>query len=252
MKRAIWLLPDMDSTGNWYKPGEVSLEKDVVLPYVPNVQICDKKCLTRALPHRKTLLFFRGRTKRNAGGKIRSKLIAVLQHEEGVIIEEGSIGDEGRSASQKGMRGSIFCLSPAGDTPSSARLFDAIVSGCIPVIVSDELELPFEGLLDYRKVALCVSSSHAIQPGWVMSYLRSVSPLQISGMQFHLAELSKHFQYGSPAQPLGPEDMTWRMIGGKIQSIKLHIRRAQRLVEGSRDVCSCDCRYSNSTLNYKL
>lgn len=47
---------------------------------------------------------------------------------------------------------SIFCLNPAGDTPSSARLFDAIVSGCIPVIVSDELELPFEGILDYSKV----------------------------------------------------------------------------------------------------
>ena len=49
---------------------------------------------------------------------------------------------------------SLFCLSPAGDTPSSARLFDAIVSGCIPVIISDELELPFEGILDYRKVCL--------------------------------------------------------------------------------------------------
>lgn len=46
----------------------------------------------------------------------------------------------------------MFCLSPAGDTPSSARLFDAIVSGCIPVVVSDELELPFEGILDYRQV----------------------------------------------------------------------------------------------------
>lgn len=45
-------------------------------------------------------------------------------------------------------------MSPAGDTPSSARLFDAIVSGCIPVIISDELELPFEGILDYRKVCL--------------------------------------------------------------------------------------------------
>ena len=43
-------------------------------------------------------------------------------------------------------------MCPAGDTPSSARLFDAIVSGCIPVIVSDELELPFEGILDYKKV----------------------------------------------------------------------------------------------------
>ena len=51
----------------------------------------------------------------------------------------------------------MFCLSPAGDTPSSARLFDAVVSGCIPVIVSDELELPFEGILDYRKVILFFS-----------------------------------------------------------------------------------------------
>lgn len=50
----------------------------------------------------------------------------------------------------------MFCLCPAGDTPSSARLFDAIVSGCIPVIVSDELELPFEGILDYRKVILFI------------------------------------------------------------------------------------------------
>lgn len=52
---------------------------------------------------------------------------------------------------------STFCLNPAGDTPSSARLFDAIVSGCIPVIVSDELELPFEGILDYRKVTQCIN-----------------------------------------------------------------------------------------------
>ncbi|KAF7137554.1 hypothetical protein RHSIM_Rhsim07G0248200 [Rhododendron simsii] len=37
MKTAIWLLPDMDSTGNWYKPGQVSLEKDLILPYVPIV-----------------------------------------------------------------------------------------------------------------------------------------------------------------------------------------------------------------------
>lgn len=57
---------------------------------------------------------------------------------------------------------SIFCLSPAGDTPSSARLFDAIVSGCIPVIVSDELELPFEGFIDYRKVWITTKHLNAI------------------------------------------------------------------------------------------
>jgi hypothetical protein len=39
---------------------------------------------------------------------------------------------------------------PAGDTPSSSRIYDAIANLCIPVIVSDDIELPFEDLLDYR------------------------------------------------------------------------------------------------------
>lgn len=247
MKLAIWLLPDLDSTGKWYKPGEVSLEKDVVLPYVPNVEVCDEHCLGQNSAHRRTLLFFRGRTKRNAGGKIRSKLMAILKDESDVVIEEGTSGDAGREAAQHGMRSSTYCLSPAGDTPSSARLFDAIVSGCIPVIASDELELPFEGMLDYRKMAVFVSSLQATQPGWLINHLRNISSSQVSEMQAQLAQFSKHFQYTHPAQPLGPEDMTWRVIAGKLHFIKLHIRRAQRVVEGSRSICSCDCRLSNQT-----
>ncbi|KAJ7297083.1 hypothetical protein O6H91_Y081400 [Diphasiastrum complanatum] len=247
MKNAIWLLPDLDSTGNWYKAGEVSLEKDVVLPYVPNVDTCDMKCLRETWPHRRILLFFRGRTKRNAGGKIRSRLVTLLQHEKDVIIDEGSIGEAGKIAAQVGMRSAIFCLSPAGDTPSSARLFDAIVSGCIPVVVSDELELPFEGFLDYRKVVLFVSSAQAVQRGWLLAYLRSIKSEKISELQREVAMVAKHFEYSSPAQPWGPEDLTWQMVAGKLVVIRLHIWRAQRMVEGGRNICSCDCRYGNSS-----
>ncbi|GMH09112.1 hypothetical protein Nepgr_010952 [Nepenthes gracilis] len=245
VKNAIWLLPDMDSTGNWYKPGQVYLEKDLILPYVPNVDFCDAECLLENESKRRTLLFFRGRLKRNAGGKIRSKLIALLVGAEGVVIEEGTAGEAGKAAAQNGMRKSIFCLSPAGDTPSSARLFDAIVSGCIPVIVSDELELPFEGIIDYRKMALFVSSSDALQPGWLLSYLKSVSPSLIQEKQKCLAKYSRHFLYSSPAQPLGPEDLVWRMIAGKLLNIKLHIRRSQRVVPESRSMCTCECRRAN-------
>ncbi|KAL8142698.1 hypothetical protein V2J09_015730 [Rumex salicifolius] len=181
------------------------------------------------------------------GGKIRSKLVSELADAEGVVIAEGTAGMAGKAAAQQGMRKSTFCLSPAGDTPSSARLFDAIVSGCIPVIVSDELELPFEGIIDYRKMALFISSSDALQPGWLLSYLRSISPSKINEMQKHLAKYSRHFLYSSPAQPLGPEDLAWRMIAGKLVNIKLHIRRSQRVVKESRSLCTCDCRRANLT-----
>lgn len=49
-----------------YKPGQVFLEKDLILPYVPNVELCDAKCLLETESKRSTLLFFRGRLKRNA------------------------------------------------------------------------------------------------------------------------------------------------------------------------------------------
>lgn len=248
MKKAIWLLPDMDSTGNWYKPGQIWLEKDLILPYVPNVEVCDASCLLKSQSQRDILLFFRGRLKRNAGGKIRAKLVAELQDKEGVVIEEGSAGEGGKEAAQSGMRRSVFCLSPAGDTPSSARLFDAIVSGCIPVIVSDELELPFEGILDYREIALFVSSSDAVQPGWLITFLKSIGSAQISEMRANLAKHSRHFVYSSPALPLGAEDLTWRMIAGKLMNIKLHIRRSQRVVKESRSLCTCDCRRANLTI----
>ncbi|XWS58748.1 hypothetical protein CRYUN_Cryun08bG0060400 [Craigia yunnanensis] len=104
VKNAIWLLPDMDSTGNWYKPGQVSLEKDLILPYVPNVDLCDTQCLSESESKRTTLLFFRGRLKRNAGGKIRAKLVAELTGAKDIIIEEGTAGEGGKAAAQKGMR----------------------------------------------------------------------------------------------------------------------------------------------------
>ncbi|KAF8008840.1 hypothetical protein BT93_K2479 [Corymbia citriodora subsp. variegata] len=252
MKNAIWLLPDMDSTGNWYKPGQVSLEKDLILPYAPNVDLCDAKCVSDSQSKRTTLLFFRGRLKRNAGGKIRAKLVAELSGAEGVVIEEGTAGDAGKAAAQSGMRRSIFCLSPAGDTPSSARLFDAIVSGCIPVIVSDELELPLEGILDYRKIVLFVSSSDAVQPGWLLTYLRNVSTAQVRRLQSSLAKYSRHFIYSNPAKPLGPEDLVWRMMAGKLMNIKLHTRRSQRVVKESRSICTCDCRRANITSTMSL
>ncbi|KAJ8451381.1 hypothetical protein Cgig2_017772 [Carnegiea gigantea] len=172
-----------------YKPGQVYLEKDLILPYVANVEFCDAQCLRENESKRSTLVFFRGRLKRNAGGKIRSKLVEELSGADGVLIEEGTAGEAGKAAAQNGMRKSIFCLSPAGDTPSSARLFDAIVSGCVPVIISDELELPFEGIIDYRKMALFVSSSDALKPGWLLSYLKGIGPSEIKEKQRYLAKV---------------------------------------------------------------
>ncbi|KAI3500345.1 hypothetical protein L1887_36165 [Cichorium endivia] len=84
VKNAIWLLPDVDSTGNRYKPSQVLLEKDLILPYVPNLDLCEAKCLSER--------------------KIRSKLGSELGGADAVINEEGSVGEAGRIPAQTGMR----------------------------------------------------------------------------------------------------------------------------------------------------
>ncbi|KAI9119770.1 hypothetical protein K1719_009159 [Acacia pycnantha] len=88
------------------------------------------------------------------GGKIRAKLVSELSGADDVILEEGTAGQGGKAAAQGGMR----------------KLFDAIVSGCIPVITSDELELPFEGILDYRKCVVEVLMLKCLKLGVKMLY----------------------------------------------------------------------------------
>jgi Exostosin family len=41
-----------------------------------------------------------------------------------------------------GMRLTTFCPAPGGDSPSAKRMFDALIAGCIPVILSEDFVWP--------------------------------------------------------------------------------------------------------------
>lgn len=124
------------------------------------------------------------------GGKIRDLLFNLLETEEGVIIKHGTQSRENRRAASRGMHTSKFCLNPAGDTPSACRLFDSIVSLCIPVIVSDSIELPFEDVIDYRKIAIFVQTNAALKPGYLVSILKAVTAKKILEYQKELKKVS--------------------------------------------------------------
>lgn len=89
----------------------------------------------------------------------------------------------------QGMHTSKFCLHPAGDTPSACRLFDAIVSLCVPVIISDFIELPFEDVIDYRKIAVFVDTDSAVKPGYLSKLLKKVKNDRILEFQRELLKV---------------------------------------------------------------
>ncbi|GKD63638.1 probable arabinosyltransferase ARAD1 [Tanacetum coccineum] len=86
----------------------------------------------------------------------------------------------------QGMHTSKFCLHPAGDIPSACLLFDAIVSLCFHVIISDCIELPFEDVIDYRKIVVFVDTHSAVKPGYLSKLLKKVKNDRILEFQGEL------------------------------------------------------------------
>jgi hypothetical protein len=131
--------------------------------------------------------------------------------------------------SSKGMRSSKFCLHPAGDTPSSCRLFDAIVSHCVPVIVSDQIELPFEDEIDYSQFSLFFSFKEALQPGYMVDQLRKVPKQKWTEMWRQVKNISHHYEFQYPPKREDAVNMLWRQVKHKLPGVRLSIHRTRRL-----------------------
>ncbi|XLT65507.1 hypothetical protein HN873_021946 [Arachis hypogaea] len=101
------------------------------------------------------------------------------------------------------------------------------------------------------QIALFVSSFDVVRSGWLLNFwllnfLKGISVARIKKMQQNLSKYSRHFLYSSLAQPLVLK--TWFeewFMAGKVVNIKLHSQRSQRVVQGSRNVCTCECRPGN-------
>ncbi|KAL2494089.1 putative arabinosyltransferase ARAD1 [Forsythia ovata] len=233
VKNGVLLVSDFGRLGR----NQASLVKDVILPYSHRINTYNGDV---GVENRKSLLFFMGNRYRKEGGKIRDLLFQVLEKEKDVIIKHGAQSRESRRAATQGMHTSKFCLHPAGDTPSACRLFDAIVSLCVPVIVSDYIELPFEDVINYRNIAVFVDSNTAVKPGYLVKLLRRLSTERVLEFQKELKKVKRYFEYEDPN---GTVKEIWRQVSSKLPLTKLMINRDKRLVvrELAEPDCSCLC-----------
>lgn len=206
-----------------------SLRKDVVAPYVHVVDSFLDDDPPDPFEARATLLFFRGRTVRKDEGKIRAKLAKILKGKDGVRFENSLATGEGIKTSTEGMRSSKFCLHPAGDTPSSCRLFDAIVSHCVPVIVSSRIELPFEDEIDYSEFSLFFSVEEALRPDNLLKQLRQIPKGKWVQMWSKLKNVSHHYEFQYPPRKGDAVNMIWRQVRRKLPAVNLAIHRNRRL-----------------------
>ncbi|KAL6541323.1 hypothetical protein OROHE_011039 [Orobanche hederae] len=211
-----------------YSAKIANLQKDVIAPY---------KHMVRTIPYadsasfdeRLTLVYFQGAIYRKDGGVIRQELYYLRKDEKDVHFAFGSASNGVKEAGN-GMASSKFCLNIAGDTPSSNRLFDAIATHCIPVVVSDEIELPFEDVLDYSEFCVFVRAADALRRGYLLELLRGVTRERWTKMWGKLKSVSGHFEYRYPSEQNDAVDMIWQMVSRKKTEMvgELNVHRKNR------------------------
>ncbi|CDP20949.1 unnamed protein product [Coffea canephora] len=220
-----------------YPPHVANLDKDIIAPYKHMVKTISSSD-SAPFEKRPTLVYFQGAIYRKAGGIIRQELYYLLKDEKDVHFTFGSIGSNGIKQASHGMAASKFCLNIAGDTPSSNRLFDAIASHCVPVIISDEIELPFEDILDYSEFCIFIRASEAVKSGYLLNLLRGIERDKWTKMWEKLKDIASHYEYQYPSRPGDAVDMIWQAVSRKISGVKSSVHRKTRyertqiLVEG--------------------
>jgi len=104
------------------------------------------------------------------------------------------------------MQNSQFCLILEGDTPSSRRLFDAIVSGCIPVFIGSKYSMPFENLIPYDRISIHIDEDEWLKHPKIQ--LNSLDKINVQkGLELY-NEMMKYVKY-----------LNWRVGSGVLEGI---------------------------------
>ena len=101
---------------------------------------------------------------------------------------------------------SKFCLALPGDG-YSARYVDAILHGCIPVVVMDNVEEAFESVLDYKQFSLRINESDIER---TPDILRSIPDSLVLQMQRSLAKVWQRFAWTRSALHRSAMPLTYK------------------------------------------
>ncbi|XP_057737709.1 probable glycosyltransferase At5g03795 isoform X2 [Arachis stenosperma] len=164
--------------------------KDVTLPQVqlPFLHPAGGNDIKR----RKILAFWAGRS----DSKLKDELAAVWDNDTELDIQNNRIDRHatGSIVYLEKLYRSKFCLCPHGPVGSS-RIADSIHYGCVPVIMSNYYDLPFNEILDWRKFSVVVKESDLYQ---LKDILRNISEKDFVTLNQNLVKVQKHFQWNTP------------------------------------------------------
>ncbi|XP_059650077.1 probable glycosyltransferase At5g03795 [Cornus florida] len=164
--------------------------KDVALPHV--MQPFTLRAGGNDKENRRTLGFWAGL--RNS--KVRETLVDLWKNETELRINSNIVnGTAGQLVYKKIFYTSKFCICPGGFKVNSVRLADSIHYGCVPVILSNYYDLPFNDIIDWRKFSVVLNERDVYQ---LKDILKGIPDSEFIALHNNLVKVQKHFQWNNP------------------------------------------------------
>ncbi|KAL5776756.1 hypothetical protein ACOSP7_009682 [Xanthoceras sorbifolium] len=120
------------------------------------------------------------------------------------------------------LRNAKFCLVPRGLSSWTLRFYEAFFVECVPVILSDQIELPFQNVIDYTQFTIKWPATQ-IGPQ-LLEYLESIPDDDLKRMIAHGKEVRCLWVYGPESEPCSA-------MHGILWELQRRVRRFQQSAE---------------------
>ena len=214
--------------------------KDIIIPGHVDLwrarELIEKN---KPLEERDVFISFHGRHAGNTDSyenvSVRTSIMKELSGQPGVSV--GGFIEEYHAL----MGRSLFCLAPRGITPWTIHLFVALLAGCIPIILSDDLEPPFQELLDWPKFSI-KWPTHQI--GDLYAYLKSMPVAELRRLKAGADESACWFDYYSEREGCNPFAAVMTLLQRRVAQLP----RYAGLAWGPKSEAFCPACTNNSKM----
>lgn len=190
LKNSIALVYSADYENPYFIP-----HKDLSLPPYPTHTSSfntDSKRRKLSATSRPVLAFCAGDM---ASGRIRPTLYSLFATDPTIVLFAQDIS---WNVKLKYLSQSKFCLIPRGKDVWSSDLMDAVMSGCIPVILSDHYHLPLQGIVNWSEFSIIIPESQVAN---LKRILISISNAHYKAMREKLIKVQNYFIWNDPVKP---------------------------------------------------
>lgn len=202
LNRSIFLTPEGDRTKN-KNTSSFDTWKDIIIPgNVDDEMTKNGDALVKPLPlsNRKYLANYLGRAQRLQG---RLQLIQLAkQYPDKLEAPDLKFNPSDKLFKKEyfeHLRNAKFCLIPRGLSSWTLRFYESFFAECVPVIISDQIELPFQNVIDYTLITIKWPATQ-IGPQ-LLEYLESIPDEFIDGMIARGRQVRCLWTYAPESEP---------------------------------------------------